>query len=295
MENNVSSVQITTEPSISTRFGFQHDGARLPRHRIIFCICGTVACILVATMLQGPAQPALEEVREIKTPDASQLADSTNKIQMDAYSAQAENDSLKQKSKNKKAIVVKLPGLQKFDRSGGRGVPPGMTLKAVLSNGASNGTVKAVVTESLYLQGETLVPEGAVLIGTGQSTEERLYIRFTTLVLRDGTTKNIQAQAVDSEDLIAGLKGSKIGRYAMKYGAAVGLNFAGGLAQGLQDKEVINQQAVTKTDTKNALLNGASRAAIEMANETMTSLRNQTPVIEVKAGKEIVIMFEGNS
>jgi hypothetical protein len=293
VENSEQSVEIVQDPHVGNRFGFQHDRASIPKHRIVFCICATLACVVIVMLFQGPAQPNVDDIKEIRAPDPGQLTDQTDKIHFDNYSAESESASLKEKAQGRRVTISKLPGLQKFERSRGKAIPPGMTLKAILVNGASNGTVKVEVTESLLLQGETLVPEGAVLIGVGQSTEDRLFIRFNTLVFKDGTTENIQAQAIDTDDRIAGLKGSRIGRYAIKYGAAVGLNFAGGLAQGLQEKEVINQQAVTKTDTKNALLNGASRATLEMANETMTNLRNQTPVIEVKAGKEVIVMFEG--
>jgi type IV secretory pathway VirB10-like protein len=137
-----------------------------------------------------------------------------------------------------------------------------------------------------------LIPAGATLLGTGQSTEERLMIRFTQVVFKDGSFENIQAQAADAEDKIVGLRGSRVGKYAMKYATAVGLNFVGGMAEGLQDREVVGQQVVTKPNTKNALLNGASKATLEMANETMTDLKNSAPIIQIPASQEIFIIFE---
>lgn len=53
------------------------------------------------------------------------------------------------------------------------------------------------------------------------------------------------------EDKTVGLKGSRVGKYAMKYATAIGLNFVGGMAEGLQDREVVgNGQVVTKPNTK---------------------------------------------
>ena len=141
--------------------------------------------------------------------------------------------------------TVKLPGLQKIDRKRTTPIPAGSMVKASLTTGASNGTVQALVKESLQIQGETVIPEEATLFGSGQSTEERLFIKFTKLVLKDGSSETIQAEAVDSGDKIAGLKGSKVGQYAIKYGAAIGLNFVGGMAEGLQDRDIVGQQIVT--------------------------------------------------
>ncbi|MCB0368112.1 MAG: TrbI/VirB10 family protein [Bdellovibrionales bacterium] len=157
------------------------------------------------------------------------------------------------------------------------------------------GSVSAEITKSLRLQGETLLPVGAVLLGTGQSSEERLFIRFNQVVFKNGSFENIQAQAADLEDKTVGLKGSRLGKYATKYAAAIGLNFVGGMAEGLQEREVVGQQVVTKPTTKNALLNGASRATLEMANESMTDLKNSAPIIHVEAGKEIYVIFEAGN
>ncbi len=49
---------------------------------------------------------------------------------------------------------------------------------------------------------------------------------------------------------------------------------------------------MTNPDPKNALLNGASRAAVEIANDQMSNMRNQPPPISIPAGQEILIVFE---
>ena len=125
------------------------------------------------------------------------------------------------------------------------------------------------------------------MLGVGQSGEDRLTVKFTKAVFRDGNVQSIEAQAADVEDQTVGLTGSKVGKYATKYASAVGLNFVGGMAEGIQDREIVGQQVLTKPNAKNALLNGASKAALEMANETMTDLKNSNPAIHVPAGQEI--------
>jgi hypothetical protein len=87
-----------------------------------------------------------------------------------------------------------------------------------LATGASNGPVKAILTEGLTISGEELIEPEAVLLGTGQSTEERLFIHFDKVVFKDGSMASIQADAADSSDKTPGLKGSKVGQYALRLG-----------------------------------------------------------------------------
>lgn len=229
----------------------------------------------------------------VKAPESSEVSSSQNQFALDNYSAEQERNSMNEKNKRKVSrIVVKLPGIQKIDRIKSGQIPQGSEVRAKLLSGASNGLVKVEVLDSLKVRGETFITASDILIGQGQSTEERLYIKFNQVVHKNGTFEPIQAQAVDNEDKIIGLNASKFARYAYKYGAAVGLNFVGGMTEGLQDRTIVGQQVVTTPNARNALLNGASKAAIEMANEQMTDLRNHPPPITIDAGQEIIVVFE---
>lgn len=289
-DKNEIVVEEASEPKVEARFGFQKLKGPSSSLTIKISVVAIVLCATGILLMRGPEKS--ESTSSVKAPEASQLSGHQD-INLEEYSQTSEGEKIRNQNRQRVSrIVVKFPGLQRIDRKWAGQIPPGSIIKAVLVTGASNGAVRAEAKESLRVQGETLIPQGAVLLGSGQSTEERLFIRFSQLVFKDGTAQNIQGQAADSDDKTVGLKGSKVGKYVLKYAAAVGLNFAGGMAEGLQDREVVNQQVVTKSDTKNALLNGASRAAIEMANETMTDLKNNAPIIQVDAGKEILIIFE---
>ncbi len=74
-------------------------------------------------------------------------------------------------------------------------IPPGSFIRAILLSGASNGPVRAEVTEGLSIQGEPFIEQGATLVGNGQSGEERLTIRFSQLVHRDGALESIDGLA----------------------------------------------------------------------------------------------------
>lgn len=292
MENKEQAVEITAEPKIESRFGFGQENKVLSNRTIKYCAIATGVSLILVFLIRSPDKTA-QENSGVKTPEASQVGSNTDRGNLEEYSASQENDRLKKQNRKRPSeIIVKLPGLQKIDRRKAGQIPPGSLVKAVLITGASNGAVRAETIEALRVQGETLVPAGAILIGSGQSTEERLMIRFTQVVFKDGSFENIQAQAADFEDKTVGLRGSRVGKYAMKYATAIGLNFVGGMAEGLQDREVVGQQVITKPTAQNALLNGTSKATLEMANETMTDLKNSAPIIQISAGQEIFVIFE---
>lgn len=289
MENETST-NVVAEPSARLQFGKgpNYRGQKVVSPKMAI-ICALLGLLAVAPILQisAPERPTTKE--GIPTPGAAEVSGTTS-LQLEAYPQSTVGDRLAHRQKTNVA-VTRYAGVQSISRPKAARIPPGSIVRAVLTTGASNGPVRAELKESLRIHGETVLPEGAVLVGSGQSTEDRLFIRFSQVVFPDGSFEPIQGQAADSEDQIVGLKGSKVGHYAVKLGAAVGLNFVSGMAEGLQEKEAVGQQVVNKADTRNALLNGASRASLELANETMSGLKNQTPVIEVNAGTEILVLF----
>lgn len=170
-------------------------------------------------------------------------------------------------------------------------IPPGTFIKAELVSGASNGLVKAILKEPISINGETLADAGMVVIGQGNSSDDRLSIRFTRLVSREGVTDTIDAQAADLEDKTPGLKGSKVGAEALKLVAGIGLNFVGGMSEGLQEARGEQGVMVKPPTVQNALLQGAARASIDESRELLNDARNAKPRIEVGAGTEFYLLF----
>ncbi len=204
-------------------------------------------------------------------------------------------NELKSKTKKRKKKVIYFPGPQLIKRPQASLIPPGALAKAILVTGASDGPVKAKLIEPLVVNGEQYLEAETIFLGKGRSSKNRLYILFDKMRLIDGGVQSIRAQAADISDKIVGLKGSKLGAYALKLGASAGLHFVAGLSQGMREKEVKDGVAVHKTDVKNAALNGASLAAIELAQETMSTVKNKKPVQELKPGTVIYILFEGSN
>jgi hypothetical protein len=197
----------------------------------------------------------------------------------------------------KPKAIVQAPksytGLQVIMRPNIGKIPPGTIVKAKFVTGASNGPVKAVLTEPLMVNGEGLVEEGTVLIGQGSSTEDRLMIQFSKMVYKDGTFQRIQGQACDDSDQMVGVKGQKLSKYAVMLAAGAGLNFLGGMAEGLEESKIQNGVPIKKNDLKNAALHGASTAALDQSKEILSELRQSKTVIQVESGKEFYILFDG--
>lgn len=291
MESNDKGVELTTEPAIETRFGFTKEKQPLSGRAIkISAIC-TAAAVTAAMLISSPENSAIDASPGISSPGTSEISQS-ERVKLDAYSPVKEEKKLKNNStKRGTHVAVRLPGIEKINRNSSLNIPPGSLVKAVLLTGASDGSAKVEVKEPLRDHGETLVPAGAVLWGKAKSGEDRLFIQFTKMRLKDGEVQDVNADAADFNDQTIGLKGSRVGRYALKYATAVGLNFVGGMAEGLQQREIVGTQVITKPDAKNALLNGASRATLEMGNQEMQKIRSQPTVIQVPAGTEIYVMF----
>jgi hypothetical protein len=162
---------------------------------------------------------------------------------------------------------------------------------ARLVSGASNGLVQAELTEPLRANGETFLEPGVVLVGRGTSTEERLFVRFDQVVLKNGSIEAIDAHACDKKHKIVGLKGSKVGKRVLNIAGSIGLGFIGGMAEGLQETKGQQGVVIKKPTLKNSLLNATSTTALEQSRNLMGGLKNKNQIIEVSAGTEICVII----
>ncbi len=254
-----------------------------------------VAGIFGAFMLTGVGYSL---VREFNQPTSSQSSDpipfneqvgNSEKVQI----PKGDTELNKSQTKAKRSVRVVYSGLQVVERPNFGKIPPGTMVKAKFVTGASNGPLKAVLMEDLSVNGENIAPEGTTLVGVGNSNEERLLVQFTKIVFRDGHYQNVQGQACDVSDQTVGVKGKKLSKYAVMLATGAGLNFLGGMAEGLQDNEFQNGIAAKKSDLRNAALNGASKAALEQSNQVLSDLKSSKSVVQVESGKEFYVLFEG--
>mgnify|MGYP001240544110 CR=1 FL=1 len=173
-------------------------------------------------------------------------------------------------------------------------IPPGAEARAVLLSGATNGMIKAQLTESLKVDGVSVLDSGTLLIGEGQSSDERLFVRFNKAVFKNGKFVRVSALGYDLTDKILGLKGSRVGDYTMKLAASSGLYFLSGLASGMKTEDYAVPGQARRPQVSDAALQGLSTAASEQAKQYLDQMKNKGPVLEVKSGTIFIVTFEGS-
>lgn len=170
-------------------------------------------------------------------------------------------------------------------------VPVGSEVSATLSSGGSNGTVTALLDASVDSDGDVVLPKGTLLYGKGTSSDERLYVTFSTAVFPDKKKQKVKAAAFDQNDRMEGLKGKKISDYAFKLAASAGLFFLGGLADGMRQDNYSSPLAPRRTTVKDAALNGVSTATLETGKSMLQKMNEEKARIEVKATTKVLIIF----
>ena len=294
-------VTVGTAPGIHGQFGkslIYQRGKNTSKQAAWICGFALVGILGLAVIVRPNDDFRPEDTSSIPLPEIVENAAPT--VTLPKYEPKREQtDSLRAKRTKPLKVLAqsspleKMAGPELLSRPRGIPIPPGSMIEATLVSGASNGPIKASVSRPLIVNGETLIDSGTTLLGMGTSSQERLFVRFNKLVFQDGTFEDVQAEAIDGGDKIAGLKGSKIGGMGLKLAAGIALNVLGGMSAGLQDQDVVHGVAVQKPSLKNALLNGTGKAAVDESREFMNDVHSQQPIIEVPEGSTIFVIFGG--
>ncbi|MGK5085320.1 TrbI/VirB10 family protein [Bdellovibrionota bacterium FG-1] len=304
MSDEILKVTTTTEAKSRLRqwgrgLFYRDDGRKrtLVSHRVLLGTGISFGCVAGLLLVQNTPEPAPNtSARPAFAPPSDVGGSATITIpelrSRDETSPAPQIDGSGTTSDPSRSTRSKFRGPQVVARPRAVKIPPGAMVKAVLVSGASNGPVRAEIVETLSFGGETLVPQGTLLLGSGQSGENRLMIQFTQMVFQDGAVETVDAQGCDASDKIPGLKGSQVGSQALKLGMGIGLNFVGGMSAALQDTQGENGAVITKPTLKNAMLNGAATAALEQSREIMSDMKNRPPVYEIPATTPLFIIFK---
>lgn len=169
--------------------------------------------------------------------------------------------------------------------------PPGAEVNAVLVSGGANGTVKVKTTQDLVLNDESYAQAGSLLIGTGSSTDKRLYVTFNRIISPEGKAKSIYAQAYDFKDRIRGLKGKKVSDQIFKIATSSALIFLSGLSESMQESQSIGTIAGQRKSLRDAALGGVAQASSEHGKRMLDELNNDSQ-IEVQKETELVVIFD---
>lgn len=285
------SVEKENNPSISwfKRHLYRKEGEKyvLDRKRFTWLF----AAIALMSVLTVSLQPVPDQKKATATEAINTFDDSTLYQFPELAKVLAEEASTKKSALSGQPKTPKRSGPQVIVRPK-IAIPPAATLPAVLLTGASDGIVRARVTKALSVNGEVAIEEGSILTGSATSTEDRLIISFNKLIDKDGGIRTIQAQAYDKKDNLIGIAGSRLKSNTLKFLGGVGLNFLGSMSEGLQEREGQAGVVVRKSSIKNALLEGASRTALDQSRDIMSDLKNTRSQVRLDDGVEIVIVFE---
>lgn len=178
-------------------------------------------------------------------------------------------------------------------RPNGVFIVSGTEAKAELLSGAATGDalVKARLLDAVRSNGVTAIEANSVLLGTAQGSGDRLFIKFQTLITKEGREEAISADVLDPGDHHLGIAGSKFGYYAKKIGIGGGLNFLAGFAERFQEGQGQAGVEVKQATVKNALLNGTKQAALDQSQEIMNQYHSKPPTVQVESGKEVILIF----
>lgn len=267
---------------------FEEDGKKKVLNRklvkTVTLIFGTIG--LLAICLGEPDRPQRKKTSLWKSGSTSQ----SNQIAIPEYKAVA----VRVEKRRTTSGHTVYPGPSLISRPGGNKVLPGTTVRAVLVTAATDGPVKAKLIEDVLVDGDVRIPAGSVLVGVGTSLESRVSIQFFKGVVNEREVFETSAVAIDSVDELVGLQASKLNSDSIKLGASIGLNFVGGVAEGLKERTGQNGASVENNSLSNALLNGTAHASLDHAKYMMEDLKNQKVSLRVESGTPIFIFFSGD-
>jgi|GEM_PF-3351878 len=289
MSENNTEIQDAPKPLVNDQFGKR----KYIQNKYSWkkaCVAGLVAIVTAFPILMTGTERRQKAVETIKFPGRISAGEELH------FPLYDKSIDLTVDRSSKVVVRWKNPkvfsGLSRFDRSELNKILPGTEVRGKLLSGATDGFIKAQITSSGGKTREVL-KKGAILIGKGVSTNNRLHIKFSKLIHTDGSVQNVSAVALDESDKTTGLKGSNVNHYGYRLGAAAGLHFLGGISEGMREKQVIGGFPVDTPNLKNAALGGLSQASIELATEEMNKAKAQKPRYTIPFGTPIFILFTG--
>lgn len=193
---------------------------------------------------------------------------------------------------NKKSARAQILGAQIIQRSQQVSIPCGTMVKAQVLSQSAQGRIRAVLSESVYVQGEEILAAGVVVTGIGQSMNDRLQVRFNKAIDKNGKSISIEAVACEESDQSLGLKGEKTSRNAWLMATGAGLSVLSQASRGVNPN--FSNESTLEERLKNSAINEASRSALDQSQNYLSDFKNQKSVIQVSGGTAFYLLFEGD-
>lgn len=191
----------------------------------------------------------------------------------------------------RKVSKPQILGAEIIQRKSSVTIPSGVIVKAQILSQSPQGRIRAVLSESVYVQGEEILTTGVTITGIGQSMNDRLQIRFNKALDKNGKSTAIEAVACE-EDQSLGLKGEKTSRNAWLMATGAGLNVLSQASRGVNPN--FSNEASLEDRLKNSAINEASRSALDQSQNYLSDFKNQKSIIQVSSGTTFYLLFEGD-
>lgn len=156
---------------------------------------------------------------------------------------------------------------------------PSQTVRVVLPYGAKSR------------DGSSELPRGTLLLGQVNypGKGEKVFIQFQQVILPEGKSLKIMAQALDPKDYSTGLSGEMQSQAKSRTMSVMGLTALSAFGEVMTEKESMGQYNVeAKASVKNALLAGVSKAA-EVESSRLQEQANVPDYVYVEAGAAMII------
>ena len=178
-------------------------------------------------------------------------------------------------------------------------IPAGKKIIAKLLNSIDTRTpsnqVLATIPFVVKYKQRILIPKNSTLIGKfhhdGES--ERIFITFTKCVFPDDMEITMNAQALDSKDFQAGIKGIHHSKATTRMAKSIAFGMISPMAQTLTQKEALGQGFIItpKSNLKNAFFQGLAQSSEGESKRQIREIDGDKDYLVVAQGKEIIVNF----
>lgn len=140
------------------------------------------------------------------------------------------------------------------------------------------------------------IQKNSILLGqySYPGSGEKVFLNFNRMDDPDGNSIQISAQGYDATDYTAGIRAEVFTGKGVKIASQIGLTMFAGMADVLTERESLGFMSGSQTakpTMKNAVLQGASRAAQDQASSSSQEIQSMKDYAVIREGKEVIIQL----
>lgn len=140
------------------------------------------------------------------------------------------------------------------------------------------------------------IAKNSILIGrySYSGSGEKVFLTFNRIDDPDGNSVRISAQGYDAADYTVGVRGEVFTDKGIKIASQVGLQMFAGMADVLTEREslgIMSGAQAAKPTMRNAVLQGASRAAQDQANSSAQEIQATKGYALISKGTAVIVQL----